>query len=126
MHRALILEVLAETPDSTIKELHRLLAGRGFDFGYGTIQRFLIRLRMTHRKKTGYASDQDRPDVLERQQAWRESQTSLDPDRLVFIDETWAKTDMARTHGRALKGRRLCMGVTGRPRPSLPGSRREA
>ena len=123
-HGALILEALAETPDSTIEELRRLLAGRGLDFGYGTVQRFLIRHRMTRKKKTGHASEQDRPDVLERRQAWRESQTALDPARLVFIDETWAKTNMVRTHGRALKGQRLHMGqVTGRPRPSSPGSR---
>ena len=109
-HRALILGVLAETPDITIEELRRLLAGRGLDFGYGTIQRFLIRHQMTRKKKTGHASEQDRPDVLERRQAWRESQTALDPACLVFIDETWAKTNMARTHGRALKGRRLRMG----------------
>jgi transposase len=31
----------------------------------------------------------------------------LDPDRLVFIDETWASTNMARTHGRAPRGQRL-------------------
>jgi len=31
----------------------------------------------------------------------------LDPDRLVFIDETWASTKMARTHGRAPRGERL-------------------
>ena len=109
-HRAMILDVLAETPDSTIAELRRLLAGRGLDFGYGTIQRFLIRHQMTRKKKTGHASEQDRPDVLARRQTWRESQTALDPARLVFIDETWAKTNMARTHGRALKGRRLHMG----------------
>lgn len=34
-------------------------------------------------------------------------QTGLDPDRLVFLDETWAKTNMTRTYGRALKGQRL-------------------
>jgi hypothetical protein len=28
----------------------------------------------------------------------------------VFIDETWAKTNMARTHGRCPKGERLRMG----------------
>jgi transposase len=32
---------------------------------------------------------------------------ALDPDRLVFIDETWAKTNMTRTHGYAPKGERL-------------------
>ncbi|KAF0205301.1 MAG: hypothetical protein FD172_4075 [Methylocystaceae bacterium] len=31
----------------------------------------------------------------------------LDPERLVFIDETWATTNMARKKGRAPKGERL-------------------
>ncbi len=31
----------------------------------------------------------------------------LDPHRLVFIDETWASTNMARTRGRAPRGERL-------------------
>jgi transposase len=31
----------------------------------------------------------------------------LDPARLVFIDETWCSTNMARTRGRAPKGERL-------------------
>lgn len=33
------------------------------------------------------------------------------PERLVFIDETWAKTNMARTHGRRPRGERLRMSV---------------
>ena len=35
----------------------------------------------------------------------------LDPERLVFIDETWASTNMARRHGRCLRGERLGVGV---------------
>jgi transposase len=31
----------------------------------------------------------------------------LDAERLVFIDETWAKTNMTRSHGRAPRGQRL-------------------
>ena len=31
----------------------------------------------------------------------------MDPERLVFIDETWASTNMARTYGRAPRGERL-------------------
>jgi transposase len=31
----------------------------------------------------------------------------LSPERLVFIDETWATTNMARRHGRAQRGTRL-------------------
>ena len=34
-------------------------------------------------------------------------QTGLDPDKLVFLDETWAKTNMARPRGRAPAGERL-------------------
>ena len=42
-----------------------------------------------------------------RRQAWFENQLSLDPERLVFIDETGASTKMARRYGRAPRGRRL-------------------
>jgi transposase len=34
-------------------------------------------------------------------------QQSIDLTRFVFIDETWAKTNMVRTHGRCLRGERL-------------------
>ena len=62
-------------------------------------------------KKTAHAAEQDRPDILRRREAWFEKQIDLDPERLVFIDETWASTKMARTHGRAPKGQRLRMSV---------------
>ena len=52
-------------------------------------------------------SEQDRPDVARRRSQWKKYQDRLDPARLVFIDETWAKTNMARTHGRCAKGTRL-------------------
>jgi transposase len=48
---------------------------------------------------------------LKRRQAWFESQLDLDPERLVFIDETWASTNMARTHGRCRRGERLRVGI---------------
>lgn len=38
---------------------------------------------------------------------WRNWQTWLNPERLVFIDETGAKTNMARLRGRSLLGQRL-------------------
>jgi transposase len=38
---------------------------------------------------------------------WRLEQSGLDPQRLVFLDETWAKTNMTRPRGRALRGERL-------------------
>jgi len=45
--------------------------------------------------------------VARRRAQWRKYQGRLDPSRLVFIDETWVKTNMTRTHGRAPKGQRL-------------------
>src|ERR1700720_2006196 len=58
-------------------------------------------------KKSLRASEQDRPDVARRRAQWKRYQDKLDPARLVFIDETWAKTNMTRSHGRALRGKRL-------------------
>lgn len=58
-------------------------------------------------KKTAHASEQDRADIVERRWAWFEGQLDLDPERLVFIDETWASTNMARRHGRCRRGERL-------------------
>src|SRR4051794_40680855 len=61
-------------------------------------------------KKTAHAAEQDRPDIRKRRAAWFEGQLDLDPARLVFIDETWASTNMARRSGRARRGRRLRAG----------------
>ena len=45
--------------------------------------------------------------MARRRAQWRKYQGRLDPSRLVFIDEIWAKTNMTRTHGRAPRGERL-------------------
>jgi len=58
-------------------------------------------------KKSLHASEQDRPDVARRRARWQKYQGRLDPKRLVFIDETWAKTNMTRRHGRCARGARL-------------------
>ncbi len=47
---------------------------------------------------------------MEQRQRWFDGQLDLDPAKLVFIDETWTATNMARTHGRCNKGERLRMG----------------
>jgi transposase len=38
---------------------------------------------------------------------WRSHQRRIDPSRLVFIDETWTKTNMTRLYGWAPRGQRL-------------------
>ena len=42
---------------------------------------------------------------------WLEAQDELDPDRLVFIDETATATNMARRYGRAPRGQRCRVAV---------------
>jgi transposase len=54
-----------------------------------------------------HAAEQDRPDVAERRALWKVEQLGLDPRKLIFIDETWAKTNMPRLRGRAPIGQRL-------------------
>ena len=54
-----------------------------------------------------HAAEQDRPDVAEQRRAWKDQQGRRDTRRLIFIDETWAKTNMTRLRGRALRGQRL-------------------
>lgn len=59
------------------------------------------------KKKTLFATEQDRPDVARRRERWKTHQGRLDPARLVFIDKTWAKTNMTRLRGWAPRGEKL-------------------
>jgi hypothetical protein len=61
-------------------------------------------LRPDVQKKSAHAAEQNRPDILKRREDWFDAQLDLDPARLVFIDETWASTNMARLRGRAPRG----------------------
>ena len=53
------------------------------------------------------ASERDRPDIARRRTRWAERQDRIDPARLVFIDETWTKTNMEPLRGWAPLGDRL-------------------
>src|ERR1700731_3990664 len=58
-------------------------------------------------KKTVIASERDRPDIARRRARWAKRQKQIGPERLVFIDETWTKTNMAPLRGWAARGARL-------------------
>jgi putative transposase len=53
------------------------------------------------------ASEQDRADVARRRDQWLTYRGDVDPKRLVFIDETWVKTNMAPLRGWGPRGKRL-------------------
>src|SRR3954452_11317014 len=58
-------------------------------------------------KKTLHAAEQERPDVAQARRVFIRRQPALDPNHLVFIDETWAATNMTRRCGRCARGLRL-------------------
>ena len=53
------------------------------------------------------ADEQGRADVAAARARWIANRHRLDAKRLIFIDETWAKTNMHRSHGRCARGQRL-------------------
>jgi transposase len=53
-----------------------------------------------------HASEQERADVQSSRRAWSEAQPGMAIEKLVFIDETWISTSMARRYGRAPRGQR--------------------
>src|SRR5665213_3067202 len=57
--------------------------------------------------QTLHASEQDRPDVARRRARWHHYQGRIDSRRLIFVDETWAKTNMTRLRGWRQRGQRL-------------------
>ena len=65
------------------------------------------RRRTSRSKKSLHAAEQDRADVAETRREFIPRPPSLDPDRPILIDETWAATNMTRRRGRAARGRRL-------------------
>src|SRR5271167_2079840 len=58
-------------------------------------------------KKTLVASEQTRPDVVRKRTRWKARQAHVDRKRLVFIDETWVKTNMEPLRGWGPRKERL-------------------
>ncbi len=106
LHDALLARVAAQ-PGATLAELRGwLLAEHGVSVSTGCLWMALDRLELTH-KKALRAAEQDRAEVAQARAVWRERQPGFDPQRLVFLDETWASTSMARLYGRGLRGARV-------------------
>ncbi len=57
----LIRQLLEETPDVTTEELRQALGERGHPFGYGTIQRFFRRHRITRKKRPAMRASRTAP-----------------------------------------------------------------
>ena len=106
-HRELVRRLVGETPHLTIDRLRDLLAAAGIAVSRDAIWRFLRREGLSFKKRTLFATEQARAAVARKRARWQALKRHLDPDRLVFVDETWIKTNMAPLRGWAQRGQRL-------------------
>ena len=99
---------LQDHPDATLEELRTAC---GVVCSLETVSQTLKRLGIT-RKKTLKASEQDREDVQEDRKVFQEDLQNMDVSRLVFLDESSAKTNMT--------GHTLGHTKANAPMPALP------
>ena len=62
-------------------------------------------------KKTLHAAEQSRPDVAAQRKNWPQRLAGVSADRLVFVDESGANTQLTRRYGRSPIGQRLACPV---------------
>ncbi|WP_370175578.1 IS630 family transposase [Bradyrhizobium elkanii] len=105
-HSQLILDAVTAKPDITLAELQELLKRRGISAGIASLWRFFNAERSHLKKETAHAAEQRSGDINAAREEWSEGQIDLDPERLVFVDETSANTKMARLYGRSPRGER--------------------
>ena len=105
-HRDFIVERINQEPHLTLHRLRDELAARGVAVSHNTVWLFLRREGLRF-KKTLFALEQARVDVARHHKRWKNWQARLDPEHLVFIDETWIRTNMAPLRGWGPKGERV-------------------
>jgi transposase len=96
--------LVEQTPDATLEQLRQ---GLGVSGSIMIIWRGLKTLGFTRKKKTLHAAERDTPEVEQERCEFREQVESIEPKRLVFVDETGVTTAMTPGYGRAPKGERV-------------------
>jgi transposase len=64
-------------------------------------------------KKSLHAAEQDTAAGQIRRLQWREETSQIDPEKLIFLDESGVTTAMVRHYGRGLRGERVHEGAPG-------------
>jgi transposase len=83
--------LIREQPDATLEQLQQR---GGFTCRLTTLWRALRRRDLTRKKKTLHADERDRPDVQQKRRSFRRKVKKIEPERLVFVDETGVTTAM--------------------------------
>jgi transposase len=102
--------LIQKKPDATLEELRQSL---GVTCSTMAIVRALKKLKVTRKKKVLHAEERDTPEGRQKRRDFLAAIAGVEPQRLVFVDESGAKTSMTRTHGRAPVGQRVHGAVPG-------------
>lgn len=78
-----------------------------------TLWRALRRLGLTRKKRTLHADERDRPDVRQERRSFRRKVKSIEPERLIFVDETGVTTVMTPVYAWAPRGERAFASAPG-------------
>jgi transposase len=95
--------LIREQPDATLKQLRER---GGFGCSLTTLWRALRRLGLTRKKKAQRADERDRPEVQKKRRSFRRKVKQIEPQRLVFVDETGVTTAMTPAYAWAPRGER--------------------
>ena len=96
-------ELIGDRPDATPEDLKRR---GGFTCSLKTLWLAVRRRRLTSKKKSLHADQRDRPDVQRERRASRRKVRKIEPNRLVFVDETGVTTTMTPAYAWAPRGAR--------------------
>jgi transposase len=91
-------------PDATLEQLKQQ---GGFQCSLKTLWYALDHLGLTRKKKSLHADQRDRPDVRAKRDQFRQEVGTIEPERLVFVDETGVTTTMTPAYARAPRGQRV-------------------
>lgn len=102
--------LIREQPDATLEQLRQL---GGFTCCLTTLWRALRRRDLTRKKKTLHADERDRPDVRQKRRSFRREVKAIEPERLIFVDETGVTTAMTPAYAWAPRGDRAYASAPG-------------
>ena len=95
--------LVGQDPDATLEQLQQR---GGFSCSLKTLWYALDDLGLTRKKKSLHATQRDRPDVKKKRRQFRREVAEIEPEKLVFVDETGVTTTMTPTYARAPRGQR--------------------
>jgi transposase len=100
VQEVVVRSIVSEQPDLTDQEVAWEFHRRsGTSVSRATMNRTLRKLDLTRKKKTLTATEQATPRIQELRRKFIEIAKSLDPRRLVFIDEAGSHVAMTREYG---------------------------